>query len=40
MGNVGSLSGNKDAGEREYSVFEEESVCGELGRGWGGESGQ
>lgn len=40
MGNVSSLSGNDDAEEREYSVFEEEIVCGGLEGGWGGESAE
>lgn len=40
MGNVSSLSGNKDAGDREYSVFEEEIVCERLEGECGGESGQ
>lgn len=40
MGNVSSLSGHEDAGEREYNVFEEESVCEGLEGGRRGESGQ
>lgn len=40
MGNVSSLSGNEDAGDREYSVFEEEIVCERLEGECGGESGQ